>query len=253
MVGGYEKASFSLFRRGIIHIQRKKSIYFSWGIGYIQNSLLPASSCFLDGASRQRRLTMVEQGNFLQADKGIIIAADVATIEECQRLAELGNQAPEIVAIKVGFSLALRYGLPLVVKSVREVSSLPLIYDHQKAATDIPAMGRSFAQICRYAGVEGVIFFPQAGPKTLEAFVSAAFESQLTPAVGLVMTHPAYLQSEGGFIADKAPEVICQLAIDLGVRAFVLPGTKPEIVKKFADGPLSAIKPVTIMMRLPHP
>jgi len=184
----------------------------------------------------------------LQTDKGIIIAADVATIEECQCLAELGNQAPEIVAIKVGFSLALRYGLPLVVKSVREVSSLPVIYDHQKAATDIPAMGRSFAQICRDAGIEGVIFFPQAGPKTLEAFVSAAFDSHLTPAVGLVMTHPAYLQSEGGFIADNAPEFICQLAMNLGVRAFVLPGTKPDVVKRFAEGPLNSIKPAAIMM-----
>ena len=183
-----------------------------------------------------------------QAERGIILAADVAEISELRRLAQLAAAVPQVVAVKVGFSLALRYGLGPVVKAVRDVSVLTVIYDHQKAATDIPEMGKPFAAVCRDSGVDGVIFFPHAGPRTLEAFVSAAIDQQLAPIVGLVMTHPAYLQSEGGFISDAAPDLICRIAVDRGVRDFVLPGTKIDLVARFASGPLSAVAPVRIMM-----
>jgi len=191
---------------------------------------------------------MKDSDPLFTAKRGIIIAADVPAIDFLRKLAELSSKVPEVVAIKVGFSLALRYGLPSLVRAVNEVCNLPVIYDHQKAATDIPAMGKPFAEVCRDAGVKGVIFFPQAGPKTLEAFVSAAFDCGLTPFVGLVMTHPAYLQSEGGFITDNAPDMICKIAVDLNVGSFVLPGTRPEIITKFAEGPLAAVRPVAIMM-----
>lgn len=185
---------------------------------------------------------------FLARERGIIIAADVAAESELRRLSQAAQGIPEVVAIKVGFSLALRFGLAAVVDLVKEVSSLAVIYDHQKAGTDIPEMGPPFAEICRDAGVQGAIFFPQAGPRTLEGFVSAAIAQGVSPIVGLVMTHPAYLQSEGGFVADDAPDTICRLAIQLGVKHFVLPGTKTGFVERFAQGPLRAVQDATIMM-----
>lgn len=184
----------------------------------------------------------------LEAERGIIIAADVPTIDDLRKLAELGSRVAGVVAIKVGFSLALRYGLRAVVKVVNEVCALPVIYDHQKAATDIPAMGQVFADVCFEAGVQATIFFPQAGPRTLEAFVTAAFEKGLTPIVGLIMTHPAYLRSDGGFISESAPARICKTAKELGVRSFVLPGNKPDIVASFSKGSLMSVAPVEVMM-----
>ena len=62
------------------------------------------------------------------------------------------------------------------------------------------------------------------------------------------MTHEKYLESEGGFISDKAPDAICRLAMELGVRNFVLPGTKTNIVHRFASGLLEKIKPADVMM-----
>jgi orotidine-5'-phosphate decarboxylase len=191
---------------------------------------------------------MSEDAAFLSHKTGIILAADVAELADVRRLAELGAEVPEVVGLKVGFTLALRHGLGVVVNAVKEVSQLPVIYDHQKAATDIPAMGAPFAAACRAGGVEGVIFFAQAGPRTLEAFVAAAFDHGLSPIVGLAMTHPAYLQSEGGFIADDAPDRICKIAIEMGVRHYVLPGTKTDLVARFAGGPLKAVSGATIMM-----
>jgi orotidine-5'-phosphate decarboxylase len=184
----------------------------------------------------------------LRSEKGIILAADVSDLDDLSRLVRTCAGFSEIAAIKVGFTLALKYGLSAVVTAINAVSSLAVIYDHQKAGTDIPQMGKPFAEVCRDAGVKAVIFFPQAGPKTLEGFVSAAFDAGMTPIVGLVMTHAAYLKSEGGYIVDEAPELMAKAAVELGVKDFVLPGTKPEIVKRFASGLLSNVKTASIMM-----
>jgi orotidine-5'-phosphate decarboxylase len=191
---------------------------------------------------------MSNKTNFIERDTGIILAADVSDIADLRRLVQACAGSPEVVAVKVGFTLGLKYGLPEVVRTVSEVSRMPVIYDHQKAGTDIPQMGKPFAKVCHDAGVKGVIFFPQAGPKTLEGFVTAAFDSGLTPIVGLVMTHDAYLESEGGYIVDDAPERMAQAAVGLGVKDFVLPGTKTDVVKRFAAGSLSKVKGASIMM-----
>jgi len=171
---------------------------------------------------------------FNNRKSGIILAADVSTLAQLDKLLELARSTPAIVALKVGFTLSLRFGLRQVVQRVRSKHELPVIYDHQKAGTDIPDMGRPFAKACRDCGAKAAIFFPQAGPKTLEGFVTGALAEKLVPIVRLVMTHSAYLQSEGGFIMDDAPDRICKLAMDLGVTNFVLPGTKTDLVQHFA-------------------
>jgi len=174
--------------------------------------------------------------------QGIVIAADVNTLDELSALTEVAADFSDVVALKLGALLAIRFGLHQAVSAVRRISDLPVIYDHQKAGTDIPQMGRPFARACRDAGVQAVIFFPMAGPKTLEAFVRGAQDEDLVPIVGLVMTHQMYLLREGGYIADDAPEAICSTALRLDVSHFVLPGTKPEVVREFATGTLSRIR-----------
>ncbi len=190
----------------------------------------------------------INDTTLIKAEKGIILAADVPTLEELRRLVQIASEFPEVVALKLGFALGLRYGLGEAVAIVKQGSRLPVIYDHQKAGTDIPQMGKLFAEVCRDAGACALIFFPQAGPKTLEGFVSASFQFGLTPIVGLVMTHEAYLRSEGGYIVDEAPEMMAKTAISLGVRNFVLPGTKAACVKKFASGVLADVEASGIMM-----
>ena len=185
---------------------------------------------------------------FWPRERGLVIAADVATLNELRQLAELAEEFKEVVALKVGFTLALRFGLPAVVKAAKGASDRILIYDHQKASTDIPQMGKPFADACSDAGVDSVILFPLAGPRTLEAFVATALAVDLHPIVGLAMTHDAYFHSEGGFIADSSPDTIIDIAIESGVRSFVLPGTKTDVVSKFAKGRLADHGPVSILM-----
>mgnify|MGYP001566302538 FL=1 len=49
------------------------------------------------------------------------------------------------------------------------------------------------------------------------------------------MTQQGFLESDGGFIADSAPERIYRIAIACGVTDFVVPGNKPESVLKYRN------------------
>jgi orotidine-5'-phosphate decarboxylase len=62
------------------------------------------------------------------------------------------------------------------------------------------------------------------------------------------MTHEAYLSSNGGYIVDTAPASICKTSLDIGVRDFVLPGTRPDIVADYANGLLAGPSDISILM-----
>ncbi len=162
----------------------------------------------------------------------IIPALDVVDLNQILPMIEEIDNLPLVYGYKIGFSLGLTHGLPEVVRKIRTISEKPLIYDHQKAATDIPDTGKLFAQTMKSAGIDEVILFPQAGPATLGAWVEAINEQQLRVIVGGIMTHPKFVVSEGGFIRDEAVTEIYRIAFEKGVRAFVVPLTKPEATKK---------------------
>ncbi len=168
-------------------------------------------------------------------DYGIILACDVSTLEEAKSLAQLSKGVDDIVGFKIGFTLGLRFGLRTVSESLKKINPLPVIYDHQKAGTDIPQMGEPFALTCKEGYVDGVIIFSQAGPKTLDSFISAIFHHGMTPIVGGVMTHSGYLASDGGYIVDNAPQYIFEAALAKGVTQFVLPGNKPDLSRKYTE------------------
>ncbi|HBY18268.1 MAG TPA: hypothetical protein DEH00_03760 [Candidatus Marinimicrobia bacterium] len=158
----------------------------------------------------------------------IIPALDLTDLDKLESLVQAVDDHPLVYGYKLGFSLGLTYGLPRVCKLLRKHTGKPLIYDHQKAATDIPATGQLFAGVMKSSGISEVILFPQAGPDTLKAWIGALKEKDLKVIVGGIMTHPAYLESEGGFIRDTAATDIYKLAFEKNVRDFVVPLTKPS-------------------------
>lgn len=165
----------------------------------------------------------------------IIPALDTPDLDAAVRLVSRTAGRDSVYGFKLGFALGLGHGLPETVRRIREHTDKPLIYDHQKAATDIPATGALFGDVMKTAGINEVILFPHTGPRTLESWTKAMQERDLKVIVGGVMTHPAYLASEGGFIADDAGAEIYRLAAKLGVGAFVTPLTKPEVVARLAE------------------
>jgi len=164
-------------------------------------------------------------------ERSIIPACDV-TARHYEDLVKATAEVEGISAYKVGFVLALSIGLPKAVAIARKYTNKPIIYDHQKAGTDIPDTGKRFMKVCSDAEINSVILFPQAGPETERAWIEAAKEYNLEVIVGGLMTHKAFNQSDGGWIRDDAVEEIYLNAAALGVDQFVVPGTKPEAIQK---------------------
>ncbi len=167
----------------------------------------------------------------IKDDRSIIISCEV-NLEDYENLVKQTHDIEKVGGYKVGFYLGLKYGLPKVVKLTRKYTDKPIIYDHQKACTDIPEMGEKFVSACKDSGVDAVIFMAQSGPATLKSWIKAAQDQKMKVIVGGLMTHPQYKRSEGGFISDEAVYEVYDIAASLGVIDYVVPGNKPEEILK---------------------
>ena len=181
--------------------------------------------------------------SIIKLERSIIPACDVPTLEALEKLVKETCDVKGIGGYKIGFELVIPFGMKRVIETIRKHTNLPIIYDHQKAGTDIPDTGEKFMKACK--GVDAVILFPQAGPETEKRWIEAARNENLGVIIGGEMTHPQYLEKDGGFILDSAPKMIYSIAASLGVSDFVVPGNKPERIveyKKMLEA--KCIKPV---------
>ncbi len=167
--------------------------------------------------------------------RSIVPACDVSDLGKLGELVAATCDVEGIGAYKIGFSLGLKHGLNAVVDEIRKTTRKPVVYDHQKAATDIPDTGETFARACAEAGVDAVILFPMAGPATQVAWTKAAQEAGLGVIVGTEMTHERFLQSDGGYLVDDAPVRALAIAGRMGVNEFVVPGNKPERIRQYRE------------------
>lgn len=164
----------------------------------------------------------------VERERAVVPACDVP-FEQFEEIVKQTAGVDGIGAYKIP-AISGRRGWERWVETARRHTDKPLIYDHQKAGTDIPDTGREFMQELKAAGFDAVILFPQSGPETERAWIYRAFENGLKVIVGGWMTHPAYTVSEGGFIADEGARQIYRIAARAGVSNFVVPGTKPEVI-----------------------
>lgn len=167
--------------------------------------------------------------------RSIIIACDFDDLKRFEKIVKETCKVKGVGGYKIGFELGLKYGLPKIVTSARKHTKKPLIYDHQKAATDVPFTGENFAKVCKSAGIDSVILFPQAGPETEKAWIKACQKQGLHVIVGGEMTHKGYLKSDGGFLEDEAPMKMYAVGIECGIKDFVVPGNKPEKILKYRE------------------
>ncbi|MEK6946974.1 MAG: orotidine 5'-phosphate decarboxylase / HUMPS family protein [Nanoarchaeota archaeon] len=179
----------------------------------------------------------------IKLKKSIIPSCDVESLEKLDKLVKATCNVKGVGAYKIGFELVIPFGMEKVVKAIRRHTKLPIIYDHQKAGTDIPDMGLKFMNACK--GADAVILFPQAGPETEAAWIKAAQQAKMNVIIGGEMTHKGYLKNEGGFIDDNAPKRMYEIAASIGVADFVVPGNRPdkcleynELIKKKIKNPV---------------
>ena len=87
--------------------------------------------------------------SLIKLKKSIIPSCDVRTLEELRKLVSETCDVKGVGAYKIGFELVIPYGMEKAVAEIRKITKLPVIYDHQKAATDIPEMGEKFVAACK--------------------------------------------------------------------------------------------------------
>lgn len=159
---------------------------------------------------------------------GVIVALDADTVDACKRTIDATTAVEGVVGYKLGMTTALRLGLAEAVRQMREHTDLPLLYDHQKAGPDVFDMAAKFAALCAEAKVDGLILFPLAGPRAVEAFVGESIKQGILPLVGGDLPFPDFNVSGGGYVADDALERIVDHAVEAGANHFVIPGNTPD-------------------------
>ncbi len=169
-----------------------------------------------------------------RAQHGIIVALDADSVEACKRTIEVTTSIHGVVGYKLGMTMVLRMGLAESVRQLRSITDLPLLYDHQKAGPDVFDMAAKFAGLCAEAKVDGLILFPTAGPRSVDAFVGETLKRGMLPLVGGDLPFPDYNVSGGGYVADDALDHIIARAIDVGASHFVIPGNTPDKLRHHA-------------------
>jgi len=165
----------------------------------------------------------------LKKPPAVIPALDVSVEEAVELVRKLSSAEDMIAAYKISSLHALESGLRETVAKLREVTQLPIIYDHQKGCTDIPKIAEKQVKLAAECGVNSFIAVPLgAGGETLIAFVNACKDAKVIPIVLLEMTQPG----AGDYLKENAPELVFEKAKELGVEYFVAPGNKPEKTKE---------------------
>ncbi|MBI2424823.1 MAG: orotidine 5'-phosphate decarboxylase [Candidatus Hydrogenedentes bacterium] len=172
--------------------------------------------------------------SIIPVDRSIIPACDVS-LERFEDLIRETCALDKIGAYKIGAALALTTGLPSLVETARKYTSKPLIYDHQKACTDIPDTGTEFVRAVKASGIDALIFFPLTGPATQTAWIQSARAEELSVIVGGHMTHERFLSRDGGYVDDQAVDKIFANAAYEGVVDYVVPGNKPDAIRHLKE------------------
>ncbi len=166
--------------------------------------------------------------------RSIIPACDV-DVARFEEIVKSTSDIEYVGAYKIGAALALSVGLREVVKLAKRYTDKPLIYDHQKAGTDIPETGAHLIKTIKECKIDALIIFPLAGPKTQTTWINAAKEVGLPIILGGHMTHDRFLVSEGGYVDDAAIDKMYQLSATHKIRDYVVPGNKPDVIKRIRE------------------
>lgn len=157
----------------------------------------------------------------------IIPALDVNVSQVYTLVDKLEETKSEIAGYKIGSLLVMRHGIE-VLEDLKGMTDLPIIYDGQKFGTDIPDIIKKQVELLATIGIDQLIIAPQgAGRESLKMFTETCKEYHIEPICVVKMTHlnaDCYLQAhvDVDIFGD---------AKHYGIKKFVFPATKPEILE----------------------
>ena len=165
----------------------------------------------------------------------IVISLDASWADSIRAVRETAD-LDCVYGYKIGFYLSLTFGLTALVNKIREEApTKKIIYDHQKAANDVPMMGIKFARLMRVSKVDHAILFPFAGPKTEEAWIKGCQDEGIDVIVGGKMTHEGFDSRSGGSISSLSSLLIYRRAAEMNVTKFVMPPNDYNFYQSVCD------------------
>jgi len=164
---------------------------------------------------------------------GVVPALDIDSHQQFELVVKSTTKVKGVVGYKLGLTTVMRFGLEESMRRLRDLTDLPVLYDHQKAGPDMPDMAKKFTAMCQQAGVDGLILFPVAGPTAVDGFVGEAVKAGIAPVVGGEIPVSDYCVSGGGYMIDDALDRILARAAAAQADHFVLPAHDVTKVKRW--------------------
>jgi len=155
----------------------------------------------------------------------IILAMDLLTIEGAM---EVGNSVINYLdTIKIGYPLVLAEGLPSI-GMVKDRFDCQVIADFKVA--DIPETNKKIADLTFKSGADAIIVHGFVGPDSVKACMDSAEEFGTEVFLLTEMSHPGASR-----FLQPAAEDIAAMGIEMGLKNYVAPSTKPDRLKKIRE------------------
>ncbi len=171
----------------------------------------------------------------LKGEMGIVPALDIDSHDQLEQVVRETSNREGVAGYKLGLTSVMRFRLKESMRRLRDLTDLPILYDHQKAGPDMPDMATKYTAMCKDADVDGLILFPVAGPTAVDGFVGAAIRAGIVPVVGGEIPVPDYGVSGGGYMLDDALDRILARAVTNKANHFVLPAHDVIKIKRWSE------------------
>ncbi len=157
----------------------------------------------------------------MEVKNNIILALDVMDIDEAITICD--KVKGQIDTIKIGYPLTLAVGIECI-NILKEQFNFQIICDYKVA--DIDATNDKIADITYSNGADGLICHGFVGEDSVQACLDKANEYNRELFLLTEMSHPGARK----FLQPVA-EDIAQLGVDLNIKNYVAPATRPDRLK----------------------
>ncbi len=157
----------------------------------------------------------------MKVKNNIILALDVMDIDEAITICD--KVKGQIDTIKIGYPLTLAVGIECI-NILKEQFNFQVICDYKVA--DIDATNDKIADITYANGADGLICHGFVGEDSVQACLDKANEYNRELFLLTEMSHPGARK----FLQPVA-EDIAQLGVDLNIKNYVAPATRPDRLK----------------------
>lgn len=157
----------------------------------------------------------------MKVKNNIILALDVMDMDEAITICD--KVKGQIDTIKIGYPLTLAVGIECI-NILKEQFNFQVICDYKVA--DIDATNDKIADITYSNGADGLICHGFVGEDSVQACLDKANEYNRELFLLTEMSHPGARK----FLQPVA-EDIAQLGVDLNIKNYVAPATRPDRLK----------------------